>query len=79
MKELGQKETETLELGMETRKQRIPEENRCPECGGKGHKQTGCAVVWAVYSLCFDCGGTGKKEEYEIIKRERELFLVKAK
>lgn len=70
MSQLNQKETETLELGMEARKKSIPEENRCPECGGRCHVQTGCAVFYAIYSLCFECGGTGRKDEYDLRKRD---------
>ena len=63
-----------LEIDMGFRQSRIPPEERCPKCDGKGSVRTGGPSTCSLYANCIDCSGTGLKSRYEEIKKNLELL-----
>ena len=40
----------------------IPEDERCTTCRGTGYTSM-CHISYSSYHRCFDCGGSGRKED----------------
>ena len=63
-----------FEAEMFQRQSAIPEEERCPQCGGKGYRKRGCAVICTNYEPCFSCQETGKNLLQQMERQiEKEL------
>ena len=56
-------ETGIFELGMETQRQDIPEEERCRNCDGMGQVAMGCTITRTIYSTCYHCHGSGRRNK----------------